>query len=166
MGLTAGFKGKEKDKHKEPTSATSPIDSHHHNDHGPTSGWSWILESWFCRGAGQRNKEDETSTASEVYDSQAAAEQVPDPDSEHRDEAACAKEEGKDRKEDKKKRRSCIKKSKIGPYELLAKERLMGIYLAVFIYRDLKPLVKGKMASTTCQRAGLQNISQVCRSLL
>ena len=35
-----------------------------------------------------------------------------------------------------------------GPYELLAKERLMGIYLAVFIYKDLKPLVKGEPDSS------------------
>ena len=144
MGLTAGFKGKEKDKHRETATATSPVDFHHHNEHGPTSGWSWILESWFCRGAGQKNKEDETSTASEVYNSQIIAEHAPDPDSDRRDETAGEKEEGRDKKEEKKKRKSCIKKCKTGPYELLAKERLMGIYLAVFIYRDLKPLVKGE----------------------
>lgn len=30
-----------------------------------------------------------------------------------------------------------------GPYELLVKERMMGIYLAVFINRDIKGLVRG-----------------------
>jgi hypothetical protein len=30
-----------------------------------------------------------------------------------------------------------------GPYQLLIKDRLMGIYLAVYIHRDLKPLVQG-----------------------
>ena len=30
-----------------------------------------------------------------------------------------------------------------GPYELLVKERLMGIYLAIFVHRDAKHLVHG-----------------------
>jgi hypothetical protein len=30
-----------------------------------------------------------------------------------------------------------------GPYELLVKERLMGIYLAIFVHRDAKHLVMG-----------------------
>jgi hypothetical protein len=30
-----------------------------------------------------------------------------------------------------------------GPYEMLVKERLMGIYLAVFVHRDAKHLVRG-----------------------
>ena len=29
-----------------------------------------------------------------------------------------------------------------GPYELLVKERMMGIYLAVFVHRDVKDLVE------------------------
>lgn len=31
-----------------------------------------------------------------------------------------------------------------GPYELLIKERMMGLYLAVFILRDIKGLVRGE----------------------
>ncbi|KAI0350062.1 DNase I-like protein [Trametes cingulata] len=40
---------------------------------------------------------------------------------------------------------------RIGPYELLVKERMMGLYLAVFIHREAKPLVRGtsKSAVTT-----------------
>ena len=30
-----------------------------------------------------------------------------------------------------------------GPYEMLVKERMMGIYLAVFVHRDAKHLVRG-----------------------
>jgi hypothetical protein len=30
-----------------------------------------------------------------------------------------------------------------GPYEMLVKERLMGIYLAIFVHRDAKHLVRG-----------------------
>ena len=34
-------------------------------------------------------------------------------------------------------------KGKKGPYELLTKERLMGIYIAVYVHRDAKPHVQG-----------------------
>ncbi|KAF5327112.1 hypothetical protein D9619_004523 [Psilocybe cf. subviscida] len=34
-----------------------------------------------------------------------------------------------------------------GPYQLLIKERLMGIYLAIYVHRDLKPLVGGMSKS-------------------
>lgn len=34
---------------------------------------------------------------------------------------------------------------RMGPYELLTKERMMGLYLAVFIHRDAKPLVQGRV---------------------
>ena len=30
-----------------------------------------------------------------------------------------------------------------GPYELLVKERLMGIYMAVYVHRDVRPLIRG-----------------------
>lgn len=30
-----------------------------------------------------------------------------------------------------------------GPYEMLVKERMMGIYLAIFVHRDAKHLVRG-----------------------
>jgi hypothetical protein len=39
------------------------------------------------------------------------------------------------------------KEPKKGPYQLLIKERLMGIYLAVYIHRDLKSFVKGNFFS-------------------
>jgi hypothetical protein len=32
----------------------------------------------------------------------------------------------------------------VGPYELAAKERMMGIYLAVYVHRDAKPLIRGE----------------------
>ena len=40
-------------------------------------------------------------------------------------------------------RQKSVKESRKGPYQLLIKDRLMGIYMAVFIHRDLKPLVRG-----------------------
>lgn len=34
-------------------------------------------------------------------------------------------------------------KERKGPYQLLIKERMMGIYMAVYIHRDLRPFVRG-----------------------
>ena len=36
-------------------------------------------------------------------------------------------------------RQKSVRDSRKGPYQLLVKERLMGIYLAIYIHRDLKP---------------------------
>ena len=36
-----------------------------------------------------------------------------------------------------------IQKQRRGPYQLLIKDRLMGIYLALYVHRDLKPFVQG-----------------------
>ena len=33
---------------------------------------------------------------------------------------------------------------RLGPYELLVKERMMGLYLAVFVHREARPFVRGK----------------------
>jgi len=40
-------------------------------------------------------------------------------------------------------RKKSCREPRRGPYQLLIKDRLMGIYLAVYIHRDLKPLVQG-----------------------
>ena len=39
--------------------------------------------------------------------------------------------------------RQRLKEPRKGPYQLLTKDRLMGIYLALYIHRDLKPWVQG-----------------------
>uniref|UniRef100_A0A8H8CKZ1 Inositol polyphosphate-related phosphatase domain-containing protein n=1 Tax=Psilocybe cubensis TaxID=181762 RepID=A0A8H8CKZ1_PSICU len=44
-------------------------------------------------------------------------------------------------------RQKSSKETRKGPYQLLIKERLMGIYMAVYIYRDLKPFVRGMSKS-------------------
>ncbi|KAL5526765.1 hypothetical protein ACEPAF_8490 [Sanghuangporus sanghuang] len=177
MGLGASFRPKEKDRTKEsekgakkkkgkdvkendkdeegePDSTTPsnpPLSpSGDAGSHGPTSGWSWILEEWYCHGLGQRKDGAGTSSASELYDSQAAksgTEAGPPTQSDcgvvQRDDDVCSSEVEKKKKDSGKYKHSCKDKAHIGPYELLAKERLMGIYMAVFIYRDLKPLVRG-----------------------
>ncbi|KAF9466458.1 Endonuclease/exonuclease/phosphatase [Collybia nuda] len=45
------------------------------------------------------------------------------------------------------------KEPRKGPYQLLIKERMMGIYLAIYIHRDLRPLVRG--TSRSAVTAGL-----------
>ncbi|KAF7330418.1 Inositol polyphosphate 5-phosphatase [Mycena venus] len=44
-------------------------------------------------------------------------------------------------------------KERKGPYQLLIKERMMGLYLAIYIYRELRPLVRG--TSRSAVTAGL-----------
>ncbi|KAJ7494584.1 inositol polyphosphate phosphatase [Mycena galericulata] len=44
-------------------------------------------------------------------------------------------------------------KERKGPYQLLIKERMMGLYLAVYIHRELRPLVRG--TSRSAVTAGL-----------
>jgi hypothetical protein len=44
-------------------------------------------------------------------------------------------------------RQKPVKEARRGPYQLLIKERLMGIYMAIYIHRDLKSSVQGKAAN-------------------
>lgn len=56
----------------------------------------------------------------------------------------------------------------IGPYELLTKERLMGIYLALYVHRDVRPLVEGCSQSSVAaglMRGRLGNKGAVAISL-
>ncbi|KAF8905008.1 hypothetical protein CPB84DRAFT_1845100 [Gymnopilus junonius] len=45
-------------------------------------------------------------------------------------------------------RRRSTRESRKGPYQLLIKERLMGIYMAIYIHRDVRPLVRGMTKSS------------------
>jgi len=45
-------------------------------------------------------------------------------------------------------RRVTVKESEMGPYVPLVKERMMGLYLSVYIHRDIRDLVEGKLVST------------------
>ena len=129
------------------------------------SGWSLILEDWFCNGAGPGTAPSSTnasprppsappaslapSTASLVPPLRTPSPQLPqrtfssdDVFVEHR--------------------RKMGLESRKGPYELLVKERwlfqaclrktatlhlshrLMGIYIAVYVHRDVRPFVRGR----------------------
>lgn len=153
-----GKDGKENDKDEEgevegPAAPNPPLSpGGDTNTHGSTSGWSWILEEWYCHGLGQSKDGAGTSSASELYDSQAtkSGEEARTParpnlgEAQQCEEAGAAGAEKKKKLGEKKHKHFCKDKSHVGPYELLVKERLMGIYVAVFIYRDLKPLVRGQ----------------------
>lgn len=50
-------------------------------------------------------------------------------------------------------RRVTVKESEMGPYVPLVKERMMGLYLSVYIHKDLRDLVEGKFylsGNVTC----------------
>ncbi|KAJ7574421.1 hypothetical protein C8J56DRAFT_1017375 [Mycena floridula] len=81
-------------------------------------GWTWMVEDWLCHGGSSIARASVvTPTSSEIS--------MPRPLS----------------------ARALSKESKKGPYQLLIKERMMGIYLAVFIHRDLRPFVRGMSKS-------------------
>ena len=44
-------------------------------------------------------------------------------------------------------RRVAVKESEMGPYVPLVKERMMGLYLSIYIHRDLRDLVEGMLMS-------------------
>jgi hypothetical protein len=45
-------------------------------------------------------------------------------------------------------RQKSMKGARKGPYQLLIKERLMGIYMAIYIHRDLRSSVQGRATNT------------------
>ena len=49
---------------------------------------------------------------------------------------------------------------RIGPYELLIKERMMGLYLAVFIHREARPFVRGKSLFSHVTRPATNALAQ------
>jgi hypothetical protein len=158
MGLGAGFKlrDKEKDKdrdkdgdtHKEKESGKGGDKEkesykenlkelqhrllkqreHEHEDHAhPPSGWTSVLEEWFCRGtqvlASEARKPGHADAVVREFDRALTV--------------------GDSR------RRSPVKavEHRKGPYELLTKERMMGVYLAIFVHRDARHLVEGEIDS-------------------
>ncbi|OBZ72330.1 inositol polyphosphate 5-phosphatase [Grifola frondosa] len=135
MALGAGFKLKDKDKDKELSRSSHSLrvqdleeafhrrsyendpTSPHENSHHPPSGWSSILEDWYCNSAGGAK----TGRALNAFASDPTLNNGGTP--------------------------------RTSPYELLSKERMMGLYLAVYIHRDVKHLVKG--TSKSAVTAGL-----------
>lgn len=61
-------------------------------------------------------------------------------------------------------RKNSCRDPRRGPYQLLIKDRLMGIYLAVYIHRDLKPLVQGIFSLVSFRLPELSRLSGVSKS--
>jgi hypothetical protein len=61
-------------------------------------------------------------------------------------------------------RQKSVKDARKGPYQLLIKERLMGIYMAIYVHRDLKSSVQGKVGNhfKTCFQLQSRNV-EICR---
>ncbi|KZT29956.1 DNase I-like protein, partial [Neolentinus lepideus HHB14362 ss-1] len=136
LGLGAGLKlkdkskeEKEKEREKEKLLETQMLAGH------PPSGWTSVLEDWFCNGngTGLATMAVSESAPSHTQAPEADVQMVMKPPTRSLstgDIAVRVKKGGQK-----------------GPYELVAKERLMGIYLAVYAHRDVKPLVKGSSKS-------------------
>ena len=108
-----------------------------HLQHQTTSGWSYILDDWFCRGVGA------------MKGAQPVLSQNPDHLEDDSPQGSPINPAGTIGLSWRTENASPLSASHVstasdvGPYELLAKERLMGIYLAVFIHRELRPLIRG-----------------------
>lgn len=95
----------------------------------PHSGWTSAIENWLCNGSGSQSTANLLMTPGEARESPKATKshsttEIP--------------------------QRTASKEARKGPYQLLIKERMMGIYLAVYIHRDLRGSVKGRYLLTAC----------------
>lgn len=120
LGLGAGFKLKDKEKEglQEVEPPTAPSNSY---------GWTAILEDWYSHAG-----------SAHVVDRRRGFRNVPGiPNSPISSTTSMPDL----------KRRKSVKPppERKGPYELLIKERMMGLYLAIYIHRDIKHLVRGKL---------------------
>jgi len=132
MGLGAGFKLK--DKEKEDKSELSRHKSKHSlhdselslrsrekeakdSHEGAPSGWTQMIEDWLCHAAGSRTRSLSSPVASDIGVPKPLAARTP------------------------------AKEAKKGPYQLLVKERMMGIYMAIYVHRDVRSYIKGMFMS-------------------
>lgn len=111
--------------HEEHGAMTGSVSQEHTNQPHHPYGWTSILEDWYINGG--------LSAPQAVPDGYAAAGYL---DSSEIAFSAKAKSTGD--------LNARINTHKKGPYELLVKERMMGIYLAIFIHRDIRGLVRGE----------------------
>jgi hypothetical protein len=125
MGLGAGFKLKDKEKEKEKENHRDDKSdlSRHRSKHSlheseketkETPGWTQMIEDWLCNAANSRARSTSSPGNTDIS--------APKP---------------------LQATRSVSKELKKGPYQLLVKERMMGIYLAVYVHRDVRSYIKG-----------------------
>jgi hypothetical protein len=113
------YKSKQKDKVKE-----KEDDDISHDIYAPT-GWTSLLEDWLCNGSGCTDAKASNSFAAGTSPSPLL---LPPKhlSAGNLSEYAGGKEQWK------------------GPYQTLIKHRMMGLYLAVYIHRDIRTLVRGE----------------------
>lgn len=131
MGLGAGFKLKDKEKEKDRDDKSEL--SRHRSKHSlhdsekeakESPGWTQMIEEWLCNASNSRSRSSSSPGNSDIS--------VPKP---------------------LQATRSVSKDLKKGPYQLLVKERMMGIYLAVYVHRDIRSYIQG--TSKSAVTAGL-----------
>jgi hypothetical protein len=109
---------KDKDKDKDKDQEEVPV------------GWTSIVADWLCNGGNfglVRSKSTKLGSVLEATTPKGVKRAI----------SVKEKESYFPSKDSKEQKRT-------GPYQLLVKERLLGIYLAIYIHRDLKPFVKGQ----------------------
>ncbi|PVG04227.1 DNase I-like protein [Serendipita vermifera] len=134
-----------------PTAMGARTPSRHH--HHFVNGWSNILEDYFSRGIGTIEGVKPNILSPSGSSSFTSLPQLGSPD---RPQAASTSESipsMADKNVQWKIPPGETMVPKIGPYELLTKERLAGIYLALYIHRDITHLVEGYSQSSVA--AGL-----------
>jgi hypothetical protein len=117
MGLGAGFKIKDKEKE-----SATPIDSELDLASIPY-GWTAILEDWLSH-AGGSDPESPPVAGNRPRKANGEPQSPMPPNLKRRISTKAAI-------------------SQKGPYEFLIKERMMGLYLAVYVHREVKHLVRG-----------------------
>ncbi|TIB64181.1 hypothetical protein E3P77_03219 [Wallemia ichthyophaga] len=144
------------------------------------SGWSGILEQWFCHGAGTCQNPEIPPTPGELTNNESLLAPPPMADKKSNTSnqssnssvgmqpSTSANSQSQQSQQTTRPpmiKRHFSKSSRFekdlskqtsygsGPYELLVKERLMGIYIAVFVYKGAKHLIEG--SSTAVVTAGL-----------
>ncbi|KZV62675.1 DNase I-like protein [Peniophora sp. CONT] len=111
-------------------SSGNPDDAAQHA--AATSGWTAILESWFCHGEPLPEHIHHHGHLGQ------SPRKPPPPD--HLERAFST---GDIRRESRTKPWAIPGIERKGPYEMLVKERMMGLYLCVFVHRDARHLVQG-----------------------
>ena len=113
------------------------------HDHNHTQyGWSSMLEEWYTHANAPHTNPTSTSLSNDVLSPKPTLLNVPVADERDRRSEEVVLSPKAQSTGDLNARMS-IAASDRGPYELLIKERMMGLYLAIFVHRDVRPLVEG-----------------------
>lgn len=165
---------RDKDKHKDPNSesmekhkhkdrniihrAESLIHKHMKHEHGghaessssseelhdsTTSGWSAVIEDWFANGIGSmQGLKPVVTTIPQEYNNKVSSSVDNGAGQEKRSTIDVNWRTNSSIKDGISTSSMNVK----GPYMLLVKERLMGIYTAIYVHRDVRPLIRGAVS--------------------